>query len=123
MAPLRNTSRKSAGSAVRNEDGSAARACPAYGATWDLENSLKSTLSGSKIAKFSPAARSSSFQPPLAKIFACGRRAAPMAAAAAALRRRIVLELRLGLRNEDGAQFWRKKYVTAAILWFLNARY
>ena len=33
------------------------------------------------------------------------------------------LELRLGLRNEDGARFWRKKYVTAAILWFLNARY
>ena len=32
------------------------------------------------------------------------------------------LELRLGLRNEDGARFWRKKYVTAAILWFLNAR-
>ena len=45
-----------------------------------------------------------------------------MAAAAAALRRRIVLELRLGLRNEDGARFWRKKYVTAGILWFLNAR-
>ena len=115
MAPLRNTSRKSAGSAVRNEDGSAARAC-AYGANWELENSLKPTLSGSKIAKFSPAAL---LLPTSARqnlrLRPAGRTDGGSGGGAAA-------DLRLGLRNEDGAQFWRKKYVTAAILWFLNAR-